>query len=310
MKTFLFCCFALFLSACTDSGNKPDAYGNFEVNETIVSAGANGALLTFEIEEGMEIPAGKLVGIIDTAVLDAQRQTLMATIAAARSRLPQSAIQLNVFEQQKNAAQIQIEATQRELQRVKALYAKGAATRKQVDDAGTQAELAQKQLITLGSQQKAQSSVLSVQENSILHEIQAMHKQIEQIETQIKLCSIVNPTYGTITADYASPGEIVNFGKPLYRIARLDTLIARAYVSGAQLSAIKLGMQCSVHTDAAQGTFKESKGKIIWISPRAEFTPKVIQTREDRVNFVYAVKIAVKNDGSLKMGMPAEVFFR
>ena len=300
----------LFAAACSSDGARADAYGNFEADDLIVSAEGSGRILQFVAEEGGQLKAGDTVGTIDASQLSLRREQLEASIRAVAARSPAIAEQLAVFEKQSAAVRQQMATLEREKRRVEALIRNDAATPKQLDDLNAQLEAAQRQLDVVAGQQTATNASLSVQKGGLLAEITPLQKQIGQLDDQIAKCRITNPVAGTVLVTYAEAGEVTAMGKPLYKIADLSSLVLRAYVSGNQLSSVKIGQEVKVSVDAGDGSMKELTGKIIWISPKAEFTPKVVQTREERVSLVYAVKISVPNaDGMLKIGMPGEVRF-
>lgn len=300
----------LFAAACSSDGARADAYGNFEADDLIVSAEGSGRILQFIAEEGGQLKAGDTVGTIDASQLSLRREQLEASIRAVAARSPAIAEQLAVFEKQSAAVRQQMATLEREKRRVEALIRNDAATPKQLDDLNAQLEAAQRQLDVVAGQQTATNASLSVQKGGLLAEITPLQKQIGQLDDQIAKCRITNPVAGTVLVTYAEAGEVTAVGKPLYKIADLSSLVLRAYVSGKQLSAVKIGQEVKVSVDAGDGSMKELTGKITWISPKAEFTPKVVQTREERVSLVYAVKVSVPNtDGMLKIGMPGEVRF-
>ena len=295
-------------SACRKAAPKADAYGNFEADERIVSAEASGKILTFPIQEGQNLKTNEEAGTIDAVQLGLKREQLQASIKAIAAKSPAIAAQLAVFEKQTASVKQQLATLEREKRRVENLLKSDAATPKQLDDLNAQIDAAHGQMNVILEQRSASGASLSVQKNGLLAEILPLQKQIAQLEDQIAKCHIINPLQGVVLVKYAEPGEITGFGKPLYKIADLSTLTLRAYVAGQQLGAIKIGQAVKVLTDNADGTQQEHTGKIQWIASQSEFTPKIIQTKEERVNLVYAVKISVPNsDGTLKIGMPAEV---
>lgn len=305
-KYFLF--IGVAFSACQNSNHKADAYGNFEADEMIVSAEASGKLLAFNIEEGQTLKAGDQAGAIDSAQLVLKREQLQASIRAVAAKSPAIGAQLAVFEKQMASVRQQLATLDREKRRVENLLKNDAATPQQLDDINAQIEAAQRQMDVVLEQKSATNASLSTQKGGLLAEILPLQKQIAQLDDQLDKCRIVNPLDGTVLVKYAEAGEVTAFGKPLYKIADLRTMTLRAYVAGDQLGAVKVGQQVKVFVDAGDGAQKEFYGNVIWISPKAEFTPKVIQTKEERVNLVYAVKITVANtEGVLKIGMPAEV---
>ena len=297
-----------FSSACTKNAPKADAYGNFEAEERIVSAEASGRILNLNLEEGQDLKAGQQVGSIDSLQLVLKREQLRASIRAVVAKSPAIGAQLAVYEKQTAAVKQQLATLDREKRRVENLLKNDAATPKQLDDLNAQIEAAQRQMDVIGEQKTASNATLDVQKGGLLAEVLPLQKQILQLDDQLAKCHIVNPLDGTVLVKYAEPGEVTGFGKPLFKIADLATLTLRAYLAGDHLTNVKVGQEVKVLVDTADGKQQEFNGKIRWISPKAEFTPKVIQTKEERVNLVYALKITVPNDsGALKIGMPAEV---
>ena len=297
-------------AACQKTASKADAYGNFEAEERIISAEASGKILTLNLEEGQDLKAGQQVGTIDSLQVALKRDQLRASIRAVVAKSPAIGAQLAIFEKQTAAVRQQIATLEREKRRVENLLKNDAATPKQLDDLNAQIEAAQRQMDVIGEQKTASNASLGVQKGGLLAEVLPLQKQIAQLDDQLVKSRIVNPLDGTVLVKYAEPGEITAFGKPLYKVANLATLTLRAYVAGDQLTSIKVGQEVKVLVDLTGGKKQEFSGKIRWISAKAEFTPKVIQTKEERVNLVYAVKITVPNTGGeLKLGMPAEVKF-
>ena len=308
MNRILFFALLAAISACQKSAPKADAYGNFEADERIVSAEASGKILAFNVEEGQTLKADEQVGAIDSAQLVLKREQLQASIRAVAAKSPAISAQLAVFEKQMASVRQQLATFEREKRRVENLLKSDAATPKQLDDINAQIEAAQRQMDVILEQKSASNASLSTQQSGLLAEILPLQKQIAQLDDQLAKCRIVNQLDGTVLVKYAETGEVTSFGKPLYKIADLSTMTLKAYVAGDQLGAVKTGQQVRVFVDAEGGSQKEFSGKIIWISPKAEFTPKVVQTKDERVNLVYAMKISVLNpDGVLKIGMPAEV---
>lgn len=283
------------LAGCTGNGDKADAYGNFETDELTVSAETSGKLLVFNVEEGQVLEAGDLIAVIDTTQLYLKKMQVQASIAAVRKKLPNEAAQLAVFDQR-------MEKLNTEIIRIGKLVEANAAPSKSLDD--LKAELG----VTM-KQRSATASTLGTQTQGMLAEIDPMKFQLMQIEDQLRKSYIYNPINGTVLTTLAKASELTMQGRPLYKIASLDPLTLRAYVSEDMLSQVKIGDKVTVNTDAPDGTMKSSEGTVTWISSEAEFTPKIIQTRDERTTQVYAMKIDVPNDGSLKIGMPAEVGF-
>jgi HlyD family secretion protein len=309
MKNFIiFCLATCLLAACQKPVQKADAYGNFEAEEQIVSAEASGIILQLNVEEGQNLEAGQIVGAIDSIQLTLRKQQLQASIKAVASKSPKVAAQLAVFTRQSDAISQQISTLEREKRRVENLLKSDAATPKQLDDLNAQIEAANKQMQVVLEQQAASNAVLSTQKDGILAEILPLQKQVEQLVDQLSRCRIRNPVAGTVLTSYAAVGELAGTGKPLYKIADLSTLVFRAYLAGDQLGQVKLGQKVQILIDGPDGSQQGVEGKVTWISPKAEFTPKVIQTKAERVNLVYALKVAVPNPaGALKIGMPGEL---
>jgi len=276
---------------CARNDNTSDASGAFEATETIVSAEATGMIEWLEVSEGRMLKAGQIVGHIDSVQLALRKLQLEAQIKAVLSRRPDVSSQLATVREQLRVAE-------RERERLYNLVQARAIARKLLEDVEGQIAVLNKQLDAL-------SSNLGVSTLSISSEAVPLRVQIEQIDDQLARCNIVNPVNGTVLTKYAEAHEITTAGKPLYRIANLDTVFLRAYVSGGQLSTVKLGQLATITVDPA----KQYGGTVAWISEKAEFTPKTIQTKDERANLVYAVKIRVVNDGYLKLGMYGEVKF-
>ena len=282
---------AIILISCNKNSEKADAYGNFEATEITVSSESNGKIEFLNVEEGEQLKKGSLVGLIDTLQLHYNREQLKASIETVQSKSTSVLSQINVLNEQLKTAKI-------EQTRIQNMYAENAATKRQIDEIDGKVKVIEKQISSVQSQNAP-----------ILNEIKSIKVQIEKLDDQIKKSKITNPVDGTVLTKYAEPSEITAFGKPLYKIANLNEMELRVYVTETQLVQIKIGQKVTVAIDADNDT-KKYEGNITWISAQAEFTPKVIQTKEERANLVYAVKVAVKNDGSLKIGMPAEVWLK
>ncbi|KAA2239481.1 HlyD family efflux transporter periplasmic adaptor subunit [Chitinophaga agrisoli] len=281
------------LPACRSNKDEADAFGNFEAVETVVSAEGTGKLLSFMVEEGMRLPADTIVGWIDSTQLSLKKSQVKANIRAVLSKIPETAPQLEVIREQ-------IATQKREQLRVQNLLKANAATSKQLDDINAQIAVLEKQYRSLASS-------LNTQVSGYSSEAQPLEAQVLQLNDQLKQSRIINPVGGTVLTKYVERGEVVTYGKALYKIADLSSLLLRAYIGEEQLGQIKLGQQVTVRTDLPEGKYRQWTGTVTWISAEAEFTPKEIQTKEERTNLVYAVKIKVQNDGSLKIGMPAEL---
>lgn len=300
----------LALTACQKTAPKADAYGNFEADEHIVSAEAAGKILELRVEEGQTVQAGEVLGRVDSTQIVLKIEQLKASIRAVSAKSPAVAAQLAVFERQMAANKQNLATLDREKRRVENLLKSDAATSKQLDDLNAQIEAAERQQDVILEQKTATGANLDVQKGGLLAEILPLQKQIAQLEDQLAKCRIVAPAAGTVLSTYADAGEVTAPGKPVCKTAPLDPMILRAYVAGSQLANVKVGQQVKVSVDAGGGQLRDYQGRVTWVSPKAEFTPKIIQTRDERVNLVYAVKISVANpDGALKIGMPAEVDF-
>jgi len=293
-RTFIIAAGVLALS-CKTKDNPYDAAGTFEAVETIVSSEATGTLKAFAVEEGQILKPGQQIGYVDSVQLYLKKKQLQAQIRAVLARTPNVSKQLS-------ALYAQLDHARNEQQRVARLLKSDAATQKQYDDATAQVAVIERQI-------EGQQSTLAVTKNSIGEDVLPLQVQIEQLNDQLNRCRIINPVSGTVLVKYAEPFEMATTGKPLYKIADLSTIILRTYVTGDQLPALKVDQSVKVFTDAANGKSTTGEGKIEWISDKAEFTPKTIQTKDERANLVYAVKIRMPNDGSLKIGMYGEVKF-
>ena len=278
-------------ASCRNGENLPDAYGNFEANEVIVSALSKGEIRSFEPMEGTALKKGELVAVIDSTQLHLNLRQLKSGRASLRSRLV-------TLEAQMKAQKVQLDNLEREAARLEKLFKGGAATEKQMEDLRGQIELV-----------KAQAEATESQKLSVYAEQDNLEIRILQAEDLIGHCMVTSPVEGVLLTKYREQGEVAATGQPLFKVAPMEELILRAYISGSQLSQVTSGSTVRVMIDGRDG-LEELKGEVSWISPQAEFTPKVIQTREERVSLVYAMKVVVPNDGRLKIGMPGEVFFR
>jgi HlyD family secretion protein len=296
MKNILIIPVALaILVSCKNNKNKYDASGTFEAVETIVSAEATGTIKSLNIEEGQSLTQGQTIGYIDSTQLYLKRKQLQAQVNAVLSKKPNVSAQIA-------SLQVQLKQAEREQQRISNLLKGDAATQKQLDDANTQVALVKKQM-------EALQSSLGITSSSLTEETLPLAAQIDQLNDQLEKCRIINPVNGTVLTKYAEANEMATTGKPLYKIADLSTIVLRAYITGGQLPKIKLNQNVTVLVDGENGEYTEHAGIVEWISGKAEFTPKTIQTKDERANLVYAIKIRVKNDGLLKIGMYGEVKF-
>ncbi len=292
-KIMILASVALIMAACGGNEKEFDATGTFEATETTVFAEQSGQLMTFSINEGDNIEANKEVGLIDTTQVWLKIQQLGATKEVYQSQKPDMEAQIAATRQQ-------LAKAQQEEQRYRELVADGAAPSKALDDATNQVKVLQKQLA-------AQQSALSTNTRSLDKQMAATDVQVSQLRDQLRKCHIISPTKGTVLEKYVERGEFVAVGKPLFKIADTEDMYMRAYVTSAQLQNIKLGQQVKVFADYGDGQRKEYDGTISWISSRSEFTPKTILTDDERADLVYAVKVAIKNDGFVKIGMYGEV---
>lgn len=293
MKKILFIAATVLLASCGGDKNSYDAAGTFEAVETIVSAEATGTIEQLSIEEGQQLTQGQEIGYIDTTQLYLKKKQLEAQMQAVLSKRPDIPAQLA-------ALQVQLQQAEREQRRISNLVKADAATPKQLDDANAQVSFVKKQI-------EAQRSALQVTSTGISEETLPLEVQVKQVNDLLAKSRIVNPAAGVVLVKYAEQSEMATIGKPLYKIADVNTITLRAYITGDQLTKIKLGQQVTVLVDDGKDKYKEYKGTIGWISSKAEFTPKTIQTKDERANLVYATKITVKNDGYLKLGMYGEV---
>jgi HlyD family secretion protein len=286
---------ATFLIACSNGNGNFDATGTFEADEVIVSSEAMGKLLMFDVEEGSFLKQNQIVGVVDTTQLYLKKKQLQANIRAVLVKQPDIPTQLA-------AIQEEIATAEREKKRIENLVESNAATTKQLDDINSQLDV-------LNKQYDATKSSLTISKQGIQSETLPLIAQVEQIQDQINKSIITNPIDGIVLTRYAMQDEITSNGKALYKIANLSEMILRAYINGDQLDQIKLDQKVKVYVDKGNGDQKELEGEIYWISSKAEFTPKTIQTKDERANLVYAIKVRVKNDGYIKIGMYGEVKF-
>ncbi|MBR5350768.1 MAG: HlyD family efflux transporter periplasmic adaptor subunit [Prevotella sp.] len=295
MKKMIIAGVVLVLSACGTKEKAYDATGTFEATETTVSAEQSGVLMTFALNEGDEIDEGREVGLIDTTQIWLKILQTKASKAVYQSQKPDMEKQIAVTREQ-------LAKAQKEQRRYQELVNDGAAPRKMLDDATSQVQVLQRQLT-------AQMSSLSVNTNALNKQMAATDVQVSQLYDQLRKCHILAPVQGTVLEKYVERGEFVAMGKPLFKIADVSKMYIRAYVTSAQLQQVKVGQSVKVFADYGGGQKKEYPGTVSWISSRSEFTPKTILTDVERADLVYAVKIAVNNDGYIKIGMYGEVKF-
>lgn len=282
-------------ASCNRNKNDFDASGAFEAEETIISAEASGTLKEFNITEGQDLKATEFIGFIDSTQLYLKKLQLESQRAALLSRTPNVSVQLaSINEQLKSAEYEKIRITK--------LVKAEAATSKQLDDINAQIDVLKKQL-------QAQKSNLEISTNGITKDAKAIDIQIEQLNDQLAKCRLTSPMNGTILSKFVEENEMVSPGKAMYKIADLSILNLRVYITADQLALVKLNDKVKVKTDDGKGGFNETDGQITWINSKAEFTPKTIQTKDERANLVYAMKVKVKNNGQFKIGMYAEILF-
>lgn len=292
-RIFLLIIFISMLFACSNGNDNIDATGTFEAEEVIVSSEAMGKLVKFDVEEGAAIKQNQIVGIVDTLQLYLKKKQLESSVKAVLSKQPDVAAQLAAIEEQ-------IKTASTEKLRIERLVKSNAATTKQLDDINAQVEV-------LNKQHTALKSSLTITKQGLLSETYPLQIQIEQIDDQLNKSKIKNPVDGIVLTRYTKQNEVTGVGKALYKIADLSKMTLRAYVNGDQLAQIKLGQKVKVFVDKGNDEQKEMSGEVYWISSKAEFTPKTIQTKDERANLVYAIKVRVINDGYLKIGMYGEI---
>lgn len=283
------------LTGCGNGSGKYDATGTFESEEIIVSSEATGKLVQLNLEEGAQLKQNEIVAIVDTVQLHLKKKQLEASVKAVLSKQPDVNIQLAAIKEQ-------IETAETEKRRIENLVKASAATTKQLDDINSQLDV-------LNKQYDAAKSSLTITKTGLQSETLPLVAQIEQIQDQINRSVVKNPIDGTVLTRYTKQNEIATTGKALYKIADLSDMTLRAYINGDQLGQVKLGQKVKVYVDKGKGEQKEMNGQVYWIASKAEFTPKTIQTKDERANLVYAIKVKVKNDGYLKIGMYGEVKF-
>jgi HlyD family secretion protein len=296
--------------ACNRREEAFDASGSFEAEEVIVSSEATGKIESLKLEEGTTLTQNAVVGIIDAENIQLQKEQVQASIAALREKTVDVKPQVKMLQDQLSVQQSQLDNLLHERNRVENLIKADAATGKQLDDIKAQIDVVRKQMVVTRRQIDVQRTNSNTQNRSILSEEEPLQKKVKQLDQQIGDANIINPVQGTVLAKYAEAGEMTAAGKALYKIADLSTLTLRAYITGSQFSQVKLGQQVKVLVDNGADDYRTYSGTITWVSGKAEFTPKTIQTKEERANLVYAIKVKVKNDGYLKIGMYGDVQFK
>ncbi|MGE0076613.1 MAG: HlyD family secretion protein [Bacteroidales bacterium] len=281
---------ATLFASCGNKNGESDAYGNIETDDVTISSEVSGKLIQLNIDEGDRVTKNQAIGLVDTIQLQLKLNQLYAQTDAAKAKLQSINAQVAVQDEQIRVIKV-------ELDRVSSLVADSAATQRQFDDVNGKYSVALRQ-----------KSSIEVQQNGVIAEMAAITAQIDQVKDQIQRCKVLSPIQGTVAARYVRQGELVSVGKPMCRVAKLDTVYARVYIDETQLSNFKIGTTVKVFTDSSNGNLDEVDGVVTWISSEAEFTPKVIQTRNERANLVYAAKVRIPNtNGSYKIGMPVEV---
>jgi HlyD family secretion protein len=315
--------FSSVLTSCNSSKQEFDATGVFEAEEVIVSAESSGKLLNFKVSEGDNLKIGQEIGQIDCQNISLQKSQVQASISAMKLRQNEATPQVQILVSQAESQRAML-ATQKqqllvfekERKRIQNLVDAEATPVKQLDDVVGQIEVLKKQMdgtqsqiAVINQQIASQKEQVQIQNRGVLSESQPLQVRISQIEEQLGHCKITNPISGTVLVKYAEEQEVTGLGKPLYKLANLETMTLRAYIAGTQLGQVKVNQAVKVFIDNGKDSYKEMKGTISWISSKSEFTPKTIQTKDERANLVYAAKVQVKNDGFIKIGMYGEVRF-
>ena len=283
----------LSIASCKEKVNNHDASGSFEATETIISAEANGKIMQLNIDEGQQLDSGQLVGFIDSTQLELSKVQLMQNKKAILSGRPEASVQVE-------ALKTELSNAIRDRDRIERLVKGGVASPKQLDDVNAN-------IATLRAKIDVQESSLRTTTSSLNEQGNTVDAQMKQINDQLKKYAIINPVKGTVLTKFAEQYEMAVLGRPLYKIADISTIVLRAYITGDQLQQVKIGQNVKVFTDDGKGGYKEREGVITWVNDKSEFTPKTIQTKNERANLVYAMKVSVKNDGYLKIGMYGEV---
>jgi HlyD family secretion protein len=286
----------VFVAACSNDDNKSDAYGNFEADEIFLSAESMGEIMDIKVHEGEEVQKGQSLALIDTVQLHLQKERILAAMQAVASKKRNVQVQVDVLKKKKKNLL-------REKKRLENMFKDGAATQKQLDDVNGQIEVLESSII-------ATKTGLNTANTGLMSELKPLRAQLKSVEDKIEKCQVRAPINATVLVKYIMNGEFAVPGKPLFKIADLENIYLRAYISGSQLADAELGSNVKVLVDKGKDDYYEYTGRITWVSPKAEFTPKIVQTKEQRVNMVYAVKVLVKNDGKIKIGMPGELRFK
>lgn len=279
----------VLLAGCKKTTDEPDAWGNFEAREIMISSESSGKIISFPVEKGNVIRSEQLLAVIDTAIIKLQLAELDANAGSIKSKLPAIDAQNRIIDQQIKNLQVNIT-------RIENMLRDKAATQKQMDDLTGQVEVLEKQ-----------KEANNTQKTSVYSELKVLEAKRNMLKEQLLRCFVLSPQEGTVLEKYAEAGEITAAGKPVLKIADLTKMELKVYIDGGQLGSVKLNQKCTVRIDEGEKGYRSLEGEIIHISNKAEFTPKIIQTKEERVHMVYAVTVLVQNDGALKSGMPGEV---
>lgn len=287
----------LLFSSCNSNNNKSDAYGNFEATEYLLSAETSGKIVALNIQEGSIVAVGQILAVIDTVQFSLKKEQIYASMGAINAKTLDVEVQITVLDKRRDNIL-------REKTRIERLLKDSAATSKQYDDIKGELEVVDKQIA-------ANRSQLNTSNSGLLSERKPLAVQVAQLNDQIERSYIKSPISGIVLTKYVNLGEFAAPGRLFFKVADLTKMNLRAYISGKQLSSIALGQKVKVLIDSTDGSMPSAEGTIVWISDKAEFSPKIIQTKEERVNLVYAMKIEVDNPmGKIKIGMPAEVIFK
>lgn len=295
-KIIFYLSIVLIVAGCSNNSNQSDAYGNFEADEIILSAETPGEIIKINADEGDRVKKGEVLALIDTLQLYLQKQKILASMQAIASKKRNVIVQVDVLKQKKKNLLV-------EKRRLENLFKDGAATQKQLDDINGAIDVVDRSII-------ATRTGLNTVNAGLISELKPLREQLKSIEDKLDKSRIKAPLDATVLVKYIMKGEYAVPAKPLFKIADVDNIYLRAYISGSQLAQAKLGAEVTVLIDKGENDYYKYTGKITWISSKAEFTPKIVQTKEQRVNLVYAVKVLVHNDGKIKIGMPGELRFK
>lgn len=296
------------LAGC-NANQQQDAQGTFEVDEVIVSSEVPGKIMSLNLDEGSILKKDSVVGVIDSVPLELQKAQIEATIGALHQKTTDVRPLVQELKDQIAVQKAQLSDDFMEKNRTERLIKADAATTKQLDDQNTAIAVLEKQIAANEQQIKVQEATTGTQNSTVMSESRPLRKSVAEINDQLRRANIVNPIDGTVLTKYAMAGEVTTVGKALYKIGNVSVITLRAYITGTQLAQVKLNQKVKVLVDSTANTYRTYTGLITFIADKAEFTPKTIQTKDERANLVYAIKIHVKNDGYLKIGMYGEVKF-